>query len=63
MNISAKTGLHHRLDYDGWQQLRRGSFVVMLGECPDDRSAFDFATTPISPTCRLTAWTNCTRSW
>lgn len=27
--------------YDGWQQLRRGSFVVMLGECPDDRSAFE----------------------
>lgn len=27
--------------YDGWQQLRRGSFVVMLGECTDDRSAFE----------------------
>ncbi|MCU0347947.1 MAG: VOC family protein [Saprospiraceae bacterium] len=27
--------------YDGWHQLRRGSFVVMLGECPDDRSAFE----------------------
>ncbi len=26
---------------DGWHQLRRGSFVVMLGECPDDRSAFE----------------------
>jgi uncharacterized glyoxalase superfamily protein PhnB len=27
--------------YDGWHQLRRGSFVVMLGECPDDRSAHE----------------------
>jgi uncharacterized glyoxalase superfamily protein PhnB len=27
--------------YDGWHQLRRGSFVVMLGECADDRSAFE----------------------
>lgn len=27
--------------YPGWCQLRRGSFVVMLGECPDDRSAFE----------------------
>ncbi len=27
--------------YDGWHQLRRGKFVVMLGECSDDRSAFE----------------------
>lgn len=27
--------------YDGWHQLRRSSFVVMLGECSDDRSAFE----------------------
>lgn len=27
--------------YDGWHQLRRGKFVVMLGECTDDRSAFE----------------------
>ena len=26
---------------DGWHQLRRGSFVVMLGPCPDDRPAFE----------------------
>ncbi len=26
---------------DGWHQLRRESFVVMLGECSDDRSAFE----------------------
>jgi uncharacterized glyoxalase superfamily protein PhnB len=25
----------------GWQQLARGSMIVMLGECPDDRSAFE----------------------
>lgn len=25
----------------GWHQLRRQGFVVMLGECPDDRSAFE----------------------
>jgi uncharacterized glyoxalase superfamily protein PhnB len=25
----------------GWQQLRREGFVVMLGECADDRSAFE----------------------
>ena len=27
--------------YDGWHQLRRSSLVVMLGECTDDRSAFE----------------------
>jgi uncharacterized glyoxalase superfamily protein PhnB len=27
--------------YDGWHQLRRERFVVMLGECADDRSAFE----------------------
>lgn len=27
--------------YEGWHQLRRERFVVMLGECPDDRSAFE----------------------
>jgi uncharacterized glyoxalase superfamily protein PhnB len=27
--------------YEGWHQLRRGSFVVMLGECTDDRPAFE----------------------
>lgn len=26
---------------DGWHFLRRESFMVMLGECPDDRSAFE----------------------
>lgn len=26
---------------DGWHFLRRGLFMVMLGECPDDRSAFE----------------------
>ena len=26
---------------DGWHALKRGSFRVMLGECPDDRSAFE----------------------
>jgi len=26
---------------DGWHQLRRDGIVVMLGECPDDRSAFE----------------------
>jgi uncharacterized glyoxalase superfamily protein PhnB len=25
----------------GWQQLCRETFIVMLGECPDDRSAFE----------------------
>lgn len=26
---------------DGWQLLYRDKFIVMLGECPDDRSAFE----------------------
>ncbi len=26
---------------DGWHTLQRGAFTVMLGECPDDRSAFE----------------------
>jgi uncharacterized glyoxalase superfamily protein PhnB len=26
---------------EGWNFLRRDSFTVMLGECPDDRSAFE----------------------
>jgi uncharacterized glyoxalase superfamily protein PhnB len=26
---------------DGWHQLSREGFVVMLGECSDDRSAFE----------------------
>lgn len=26
---------------EGWHFLRRGLFMVMLGECPDDRSAFE----------------------
>jgi len=25
----------------GWHFLKRGNFLVMLGECPDDRSAFE----------------------
>ena len=25
----------------GWQQLYRDKIIVMLGECPDDRSAFE----------------------
>jgi uncharacterized glyoxalase superfamily protein PhnB len=27
--------------YDGWHQLRREHFVVMLGECTDDREAHE----------------------
>jgi uncharacterized glyoxalase superfamily protein PhnB len=27
--------------YDGWHQLQREKFIVMLGECTDDRSAFE----------------------
>ena len=26
---------------DGWHFLQRGSFMVMLGECPEELSAFD----------------------
>ena len=26
---------------EGWHFLKRGKFLVMLGECPDDRSAFE----------------------
>ena len=26
---------------EGWNFLRRDNFLVMLGECPDDRSAFE----------------------
>ncbi|MGB0525908.1 MAG: VOC family protein [Flammeovirgaceae bacterium] len=26
---------------EGWHFLNRGKFMVMLGECPDDRSAFE----------------------
>lgn len=26
---------------DGWHFLKRGKFMVMLGECADDRSAFE----------------------
>ena len=26
---------------EGWHFLRRDKFIVMLGECPDDRSAFE----------------------
>ena len=26
---------------DGWHFLQRGTFMIMLGECPDDQSAFD----------------------
>lgn len=26
---------------DGWHFLSRDKFIVMLGECPDDRSAFE----------------------
>ena len=26
---------------DGWHFLQRGSFMIMLGECPDELSAFD----------------------
>lgn len=26
---------------EGWHFLKRGKFIVMLGECPDDRSAFE----------------------
>ncbi len=25
----------------GWQQMARGPMIIMLGECPDDRSAFE----------------------
>ena len=26
---------------EGWHFLKRGKFIVMLGECPEDRSAFE----------------------
>ena len=26
---------------DGWHFLQRGTFMIMLGECTDDQSAFD----------------------
>lgn len=29
------------LEVPGWHFLKREKFVVMLGECPDDRSAFE----------------------
>jgi uncharacterized glyoxalase superfamily protein PhnB len=36
-----KLGFTSDWAYPGWHQLRRGRFVVMLGECADDRSAFE----------------------
>jgi len=26
---------------DGWHFLQRGTFMIMLGECPDEQPAFD----------------------
>lgn len=36
-----KLGLTTHWKHDGWQLLYRDRFIVMLGECPDDRSAFE----------------------
>ncbi len=36
-----KLGFTTDWTHEGWHQLRREHFVVMLGECPDDRSAFE----------------------
>ena len=36
-----KLGFESDWKGDGWHFLKRGKFYVMLGECPDDRSAFD----------------------
>lgn len=38
---SEKLGFTTDWAYDGWQQMRRGPIVVMLGECAEDRSAFE----------------------
>ena len=34
-------GFETHWHYEGWHQLYRESFIVMLGECPDDRTAFE----------------------
>ena len=36
-----KLGLTTLWKVEGWQLLYRDAFIVMLGECPDDRSAFE----------------------
>lgn len=36
-----KLGLQSVWHGEGWHFLKRDSFFVMLGECPDDRSAFE----------------------
>lgn len=36
-----KLGLVTHWKAEGWQLLSRDNFIVMLGECPDDRSAFE----------------------
>ncbi len=36
-----KLGFKNVCAGDGWHFLKREKFFVMLGECPDDRSAFD----------------------
>ncbi len=36
-----KLGMKTDWQADGWHQLSRGGFVVMLGECADDRSAHE----------------------
>lgn len=36
-----KLGLITLWKTDDWQLLYRDTFIVMLGECPDDRSAFE----------------------
>lgn len=36
-----KLGLSTIWKGDGWHFLERDQFIVMLGECPDDRSAFE----------------------
>lgn len=36
-----KLGCKTHWKVGGWQLLYRDKFIVMLGECPDDRSAFE----------------------
>jgi catechol 2,3-dioxygenase-like lactoylglutathione lyase family enzyme len=37
----AQLGFTTSWAYEGWHQLYRENFIVMLGECADDRSAFE----------------------
>ena len=45
-----KLGLVTHWKAGGWQLLSRDRFIVMLGECPDDRSALKPSIIPILPT-------------